>query len=339
MPTHIKHPSDFTLRAPAWEDAPGIVVALNACWQDTLGTQPFTVEELRNEWQRPGFDLSNDAQIAVTPVGELAGYADLYTAQPYVRNFLFARVHPAYRGWGIGSALTQWGELRIDAQMFKAPTDARITLGCNNVSTHEAGAQLLLNHGFAYVRSFYSMKIEMDSPPPPPQWPPGITLRSMMPNQEEEMVYRAVDEAFQDHWGHVESPFEEGFARWLHFVQHMPHYDPGVFFLALVGEEIAGFSLCTPQDNEYPDMAWIGQLGVRRPWRRRGLALALLQHTFAEFYRRDIKKVGLGVDASSLTGATRLYEKAGMHVFQQWNTYEKELRAGRDLATRQITEE
>ncbi|MEZ4726737.1 MAG: hypothetical protein R3E79_06345 [Caldilineaceae bacterium] len=66
------------------------------------------------------------------------------------------------------------------------------------------------------------------------------------------------------------------------------------------------------------------------------LALALLHHAFGEFYRRGVKKVGLGVDASSLTGATRLYEKAGMKPFRQYNTYEKELRPGRDLTTRQL---
>ena len=53
--------------------------------------------------------------------------------------------------------------------------------------------------------------------------------------------------------------------------------------------------------------------------------------TFGEFYRRRQKRVGLGVDASSLTGATRLYEKAGMHIARQYDTYEMELRPGRDI--------
>jgi mycothiol synthase len=61
--------------------------------------------------------------------------------------------------------------------------------------------------------------------------------------------------------------------------------------------------------------------------------VALLQHSFRELYARGQKKVGLGVDAASLTGATRLYERAGMHVARQYDTYEKELRPGRDLST------
>ena len=51
-------------------------------------------------------------------------------------------------------------------------------------------------------------------------------------------------------------------------------------------------------------MAWVNQLCVRRPWRRRGLGLAMLHHCFGEFYRRGKQRVGLGVDATSLTNAT-----------------------------------
>jgi ribosomal protein S18 acetylase RimI-like enzyme len=85
-------------------------------------------------------------------------------------------------------------------------------------------------------------------------------------------------------------------------------------------------------------MAWVHSLGVKRPWRRQGIALAMLRHTFGEFYRRGIHKVGLGVDGQSLTGATRLYEKAGMHPVYEETLYEKELRPGVELATQSLSE-
>jgi ribosomal protein S18 acetylase RimI-like enzyme len=72
-------------------------------------------------------------------------------------------------------------------------------------------------------------------------------------------------------------------------------------------------------------MGWIGALGVRDRWRKRGIGLALLQHAFAEFHRRGLTKVGLGVDASNPTGATRLYERAGMRVVAEDVTFVKEL--------------
>ncbi len=72
-------------------------------------------------------------------------------------------------------------------------------------------------------------------------------------------------------------------------------------------------------------------MGVLREWRKHGLGLALLRHSFDEFYRRGAKSAGLGVDAENLTGATRLYEIAGMRVWRVNCTYEFELRAGKDL--------
>jgi ribosomal protein S18 acetylase RimI-like enzyme len=77
------------------------------------------------------------------------------------------------------------------------------------------------------------------------------------------------------------------------------------------------------------DIGWIRSLGVRRRWRRKGLAMALLHHSFGEFYRRGKRSVGLGVDSENPTGATRLYERAGMHIAEVFDLCEKELRAGK----------
>ena len=84
-------------------------------------------------------------------------------------------------------------------------------------------------------------------------------------------------------------------------------------------------------------MGWVATLGVPRPWRKRGIGLALLRHSFNEFYRRGKRKVGLGVDAQSLTGALRLYESAGMHVHQTFDQYEKELRPGVEISTQSLS--
>lgn len=330
-------PLDFLLRPSTLEDLPAIVAMLNACWLETLGTPSFSEEVMRMNWQRPGFDFTQDVRLAVDD-GQVVGYCGVSCTAPYVSNGLAAHTHPAQRGRGIGAALTRWGEARIAASLPLAPPHARVTIVCSNFGAHTAGAALLLDLGYRHIRSGYEMKIEMAGPdaPAPPHWPAGVTVRSMIANQEEEAVFRALDETMQDHWGHVERPFAEHFAAWLHFVRSVPVYDPDFFFLALDGEQIAGVALCFPKDNDFPDMAWVQSLGVRRPWRRRGLALALLHHVFGECHRRGILKVGLGVDADSLTGAIRLYEKAGMHIFRQWDTYEKELRPGADLTTQQV---
>ena len=77
-------------------------------------------------------------------------------------------------------------------------------------------------------------------------------------------------------------------------------------------------------------IGWIRTLGVRPPWRKRGLGEALLLHSFGEFYKRGTKTIGLGVDAQNPTGATRLYQKVGMVAVSEFVTYEKGLRSGRE---------
>lgn len=335
-------PPGFQLRAPTLADVPSAVAMFNASAIDTAGTPQFHEEEFAADWQEPGFTLATDARIIVTADNQVVGSTDVLFRPPYVRNFIWARVHPAYRGRGFGTLLTQWAEARIRERIGEAPADARVTAGCQNIAGHHAATTLLANLGYAHTRSFYSMKVEMAAPPPAPQWPTGITIRTMVAGQDELALYRAKDEAFRDHWGYVEGAFDEAFANWMHHLQHNPHHDPSLFFMAVTqdesgAEQIAGYAFCEPTTADDPGMAWVDNLGVRRPWRRQGLALALLHHLFGEFYRRGIKKVGLGVDAGSLTGATRLYERAGMQVFRQYNSYEKELRPGRDLTTHVAT--
>ncbi len=311
----------FILRPPTLDDVQATVDMLNASSLDTLGTLSHSVDFMRQQWERPDSTHEKNIRLAVDD-GQVVGYCSVGSSAPYVQNFLTPRTHPAQRGRGIGTALTRWGEKRAAENLPLASPNARVTAVCINFSTNPAGAQVILDLGYHHIRSYFEMKIELESAPPPPVLPAGITVRGMIADQEEAAVYRAQQEVTRDHWGTVEKSFEEDFPKWLKGVRSTPDYDPDFFFLAFDGDQIAGLALCFPKDNDFPDMCWVDGLGVLRPWRRRGLALALLHHVFGECYRRGIRKVGLGVDADSLTGATRLYEKAGMHAFRQWDNYE-----------------
>jgi ribosomal protein S18 acetylase RimI-like enzyme len=179
------------------------------------------------------------------------------------------------------------------------------------------------------------MRIELTETPPVPVWPEGITLRPFDPERDLEAVARADGEAFRDHWGYIQRPFEQDLLIFRHWLSE-PRFDPTLWFVAVHGAEVAGVSLCDAWTDEDPDQGWVGSLAVRRPYRKQGLGLALLRHSFGEFYRRGRKAAGLGVDAQNLTGALRLYEKAGMRVFRKSNTYEKELRPGVELSTQTV---
>jgi ribosomal protein S18 acetylase RimI-like enzyme len=144
-------------------------------------------------------------------------------------------------------------------------------------------------------------------------------------------------EAWRDHWGYVDEPFEQVLANWKEGVERDGgRFDPTLWFLAVSGLEIVGMSLCQPQIADDTTRGYVQGLGVRPAWRKRGIALALLRHTFAEFRRRGYAAVELDMDSENLTGALRVYERAGMRAVRQSVFYEKELRPGKDLATRSL---
>lgn len=300
-----------------------------------IGRDEFAdTEWTQAEWQAPGVDLAEDVRHIFAPNGELIGHVEVWTnSNPLVHPELWARLDPAYEDLGIGTWMIHWAEQRALRALSDRPSGLRFAPRLGTPRHQDKAGKLFEDLGYQHIRSMYHMLIEMDVPVPEPEFPEGITLRSYNPETDAEAVYLADNDAFRDHFGHIERPFEEGFRQWKHRREH-GSYDPTLYFIAMDGNEIAGTNLCRSPD---PDRGWVGSIGVRRPWRKRGLGLALLRHAFNEFYRRGKRKVGLGVDTQNLTGALRLYEAAGMHVDQAWDTYEKELRPGTEISVQSLS--
>ena len=178
-----------------------------------------------------------------------------------------------------------------------------------------AGA--LRESGFSLVRHSYRMEIELDGSEPEPRWPDGIDVRGFR-DGDERTVYEAHMETFEDSWEHTRQPFDE----WLYWSVQRTGFDPDLWRLAMAGDELAGIALCR-RPPQAPQTGWVSILGVRRPWRRRGLGTALLRESFRALGAAGCSRVVLGVDASSLTGAHRLYESVGMRVLSTFDIYER----------------
>jgi mycothiol synthase len=326
---------NFTTRPATLDDIEPIVALFNTCCIEQIGKPLYKLDNIQTRWQSPSFNMEIDTRVVLAPDGKLVGCVRLWDGAPHVRVFADACVHPEYRGRSIGAYLSQWTEERARQSIAQAPEGARVVLHQNVMSTDTMAQALLLRQGYRLVRHYFNMIIEMDAPPEPAV-PEGIIIRPFVREQEARALVHASREAFKDHWGYVEIPFEEDYKEWVHWMDNDPSFDPSLWFVAVDGGEIAGMSLCCNTVAEDPDAGLVEDLCVRRPWRRRGIALALLRHSFGEFYRRGKPKVTLGVDAQSLTGALRLYEKAGMRVQRQRNRYEKELRPGKDLSTQSV---
>jgi mycothiol synthase len=315
----------LTLRPARWTDIAAVAdLTQHVAEQEGDALFVLTAAELANEWKSEGFEVERDVYVVETHDGRLVGSEEFYYEADHCQLKADGCVHPAYRGLGIGSTLLQWIAQRAQAEMQLAAPHAQGFIRSQINNQDEAGHALLRDNGYSPVRYRWRMEIQLKEPPAAAPFPAGIELRPFVKDEHAVAVWQADDEAFRDHWG----SHERTFAEWAHAKFGNPNFDPALWQLAWDGSELAGFA----QNRYRKGIGWVGTLAVRRPWRGRGLCLALLQHTFGEFYCRGMPTIGLGVDSANLTGATRLYQRAGMAVVAEFALYEKELRAAHNFS-------
>ena len=184
----------------------------------------------------------------------------------------------------------------------------------------EADAAWAKALGYEWARRFLRMRIDMNEPPPAPAWPAGVRVRTFRLGEDDRVMYEAQEEAFSDHWGHVTASFDD----WMRRTRRHD-FDAGLWLLALDGDRV----VATSTNSIIPEnLGWVSGLGVVPSHRRRGIARAILLQALGDFWRRGLRSVALGVDADSLTGATRLYESVGMRVVESHDQVRKQLRGG-----------
>lgn len=312
------------LRPAGWDDVDAVAKLIyDVCEADGDTTVAVTPEELKHEWQSPGFVLERDAILVETADGRVIGYEEFGNEHKHAVLHTDGYVHRDFNGRGIGTTLLRSIEKRALEEIAFADPDVRVSIWSGIDNRDPASHALHQNEGYQPIRYYWRMEIKLDGPPPAPKFPEGIELRPFLKGEHDIAVWQAQNEAFRDHWGSHDVTFE----RWQHGKFAREDFDPTLWMIAWDGDQIAGFS----QNRYRMGIGWISTLGVRRPWRQRGLGEALLLHSFAEFYKRGMKTIGLGVDAQNPTGATRLYQKVGMYAASEFVTYEKELRAGRKV--------
>jgi mycothiol synthase len=297
-------PEGFTLRRATPDDMATAGAVLAAEETALRGSSNWGADELRDWWglvdPGGGWIVERDAQPVA--FGVLFRREDLFN--------LWVSVHPDATGRGIATALLERGEAR-------ARECGATTLYGGAFAENEPGRRLLARLGYREARHYFHMEIDLGETPPPPEWPPGFTVSSFRPGDERAM-YDTLNEAFVDEWNWRPAPFDE----WVQMRLGAEDFDPDVWWLVRAEDEVAAV---LRGDAKKFGGGFIGALGVRAAYRRKGIGLALLRHAFLEFRRRGEPKVGLGVDAENPTGATRLYERAGMHVTGEEVAYVKEL--------------
>jgi mycothiol synthase len=306
----------MNVRAPEAADLARVLEVLRATDASVAGDSDWTATDLANEWAE--LDLERDAWVFELD-GRVAGYASFYARGGRLSGDGY--VHPELRKRGIGSEILRLTEERARAEEPNVPAGERVYLQNASLDDDDGTREFYRGHGYEPVRGFRGMVIDLDEAPEVPEVD-GIEIRPIDHPAEARALHEAHQEAFSTHWEFRPMPWEE----WEEKRLGRETFDPTLWWVALDGDRIAGFAMC--EHKRDPDQGWVDALGVRPDYRRRGVAEALLKTAFAEFFRRGEPKVGLGVDAESPTGATRLYERAGMRTLWHAIVWEKELRAG-----------
>jgi mycothiol synthase len=312
-------------------DMPDIVRIENAENAADQVDYRMTVSDLRARYRNPSeqFDPARDVVIAVVD-GTVVGFANqdwIDTHDVRIREHrLGGAVDPQWRRRGVGSALLADNERRARALAATHDTDRPRAFGAFS-GEHQPGAiALLTGAGYTQVRYFFDMeRPNLDEVPDVPL-PEGLELRPITPDLLRRM-WDADVEAFRDHWGGFDAS-DAAFQRYL----DAPDNDPTLWVVAFDGDEIAGAVVNTIYAAENAALGvrrgWLDSVFTRRPWRRRGLARALIARSLVVLRERGMTSAMLGVDAENPSGALSLYESVGFGVVKRFTAWRKPMGDG-----------
>ncbi len=309
-------PAPSHVRPATRGDLPEVVELLNACDVAEVGEPDTSADDVESDWGMEGFELARDAWVAADDGERLVGYA--YVGDQFRTGELEADlwVHPGHHERELAPRLLGLAERRgrelAAERSYEAPVLDIFCIGVNRTKR-----ELLRGHGYALSRTVYRMAAELSDGAAALPVPEGIVIRPFRLEVDEHVMRDAMNEAFEDHFRQSEEPFDAWKARLLGHAD----FDPDLWFLAWDGDEVAGALIA----YDHGDFGWVKGLGVRRPWRRRGLGGALLARAFAALAVRGQLRVGLGVDAEGDTQPLRTYERAGLHVTFTYELYAKSL--------------
>ena len=293
---------DGVTQRPLRQDDAAQVAELLEEYERSLGHKPsISEQDVRSWWLRTKLD--EDSWL-LEEDGAALGGGWLDRLDEFA--FAGAAVRPSATGRGLGSWLVEHFEEHARANGI--PLLRQMTM-----ANDKAAQELFEARGYREARRHWEMAIDLEEEPPAPEPPEGVVVGTFREEEAREF-HDATKEAFADEWGFQALPFEE----WWNMRKDD---DQSLWFVIRDGERIVAYARCEPGLGG----GYVGMIGTRKAWRRRGLGLALLQHAFREFYDRGIRRVTLGVDSENASGATRLYERAGMHVESESVTFEKEL--------------
>lgn len=311
-------------------DLSQMVEVLAACRAADDEAQVTTLEELQRQYTNPkNSDLQKD-MIIVEAAGKVIGYNRLtWWKEVEDGTYVYSHwgfIHPDWRGKGIGRALFHRAEARIREIAADHPTDAPKFLDVGTDDHITGLTELIKSEGYQPVRHWYEMvRPTLDNISDLPL-PDGVEVRPTNRSDSEQMrkIWAAEVEAFQDHWGEGETD-ESDFDRWGTWGK----FTPELWMVAWEGEEVVGMvrNFIDYDWNAHTGIkrGWTENISVRRPWRKKGVAKALIARSLLLLKLLGLKEAALGVDTENPSGALQLYQSMGYEVTKSGTSYRKPL--------------
>jgi mycothiol synthase len=269
-----------------------------------------------------GFDAARDLLFAEVD-GLLVGYGSVERQEREIASVYATHgtIHPEYRRRGLGRAILHANEARLREIATRHPADVSRELA-TWIGDREGGARALLeSEGYRAVRYFRAMiRSDLDDLPEAVV-PDGLELRPLE-TADHRTVFEASNEAFRDHWDHRESTEEDfvGFFKLADLAHDLCR-------IAWDRDQVAGSVLTFVWKNENEKLgvrrAWFEKISVRRPWRRRGLARAMVISALDAVRDARLDAAMLGVDVENPSGALYLYESLGFTVKDSGTAFRK----------------
>jgi len=238
------------------------------------------------------------------------------------RYSMFVHLASEGRSKGIGRPVMEYLLQRAAVIAQEHPDSAVKYFQTFSLSNRSGWNDMLEDLGFRKVRFGYGMRRPCSLPVEVTPLPAGLEVR---PVEDEHMrqIFDAEAEAFRDHWGYV-APTEKDYQRWL----AEPIHDPRLWKVAWDGSQVVGMvrNFINHEENKTFERqrGYTEEISVRRPWRRQGVAQALLTMSIQMFIDMGMDETYLGVDAENPNGALQLYTKVGYQQDRLMLTYRKE---------------
>lgn len=310
-------------------DHPGLVDLNNSVYQfaqieerDTLTNFNIWFSSLKN------CDPHQDMVIAEAN-GKMAASVRVMWNEEQDGKFIYTvsnYTHPDWLETPLLEAMHAWGEQRIRQISAEHRPDAPRFYESWASETETAFMRMLQSRSYFEERYFFEMVRDLTQPIPPAELPEGVEFRPVT-EEHYRKIFDGMDEAFRDHWGHSDAT-EEDYQRFMHRIKEMDGYNPAWWVVAWDGEEFAGIVMnkIFAEENQLLGIqrGWTDPICVRRPWRKRGVATAMINRSMQILKDEGMTEAALGVDTINPSGALRLYQNCGYVSKQKHITFRKE---------------